>query len=421
MQADDELLGAGDDLEAAPDGNRLEPLGGSYSEGLQKLIGFADGPEEWRETETVYWVAFDVAAIGLTGPKLLAIHEKVHSLERFWHTDGAILLELGRREELGLQFLNQELVNRIVEARKRIDPHKLGARLKEMQVTALPGGHPRYPFCLRSVHYPPAVLYIKGQPDFIRLNKAIGIVGTRNPTTYGQKVAKQFAAELASRGVMVISGMAFGIDSISHWGAIEAGGATIAVLGSGPDHIYPATNRHLYNKMLETPGCAIVSEYFPGTKPQPWMFPQRNRIISGLSQGLLVVEAGQKSGSLSTAHQAFDQGRLVFAIPGRIDMPASQGTNHLIHILKARLVVSVDEIIAEFPWITGKYENKPVQVELFGREKEVFDLIAAEPLIHFDKIAELMQMPAGELSSALIMLELAGAVERMNGDLYQTA
>ena len=120
MQADDELLGAGDELEAAPDGNRLEPLGGSYSEGLQKLIGFADGPEEWRETETLYWVAFDVAAIGLTGPKLLAIHEKVHSLERFWHTDGAILLELGRREELGLQFLNQELVNRILSAKRHL-------------------------------------------------------------------------------------------------------------------------------------------------------------------------------------------------------------------------------------------------------------------------------------------------------------
>lgn len=394
------------------------PLKKAFSCQLMQESGYS---LDFLESETKYWVAFDRAEIAMSGTKLRLIYDRLGSLEKLWKADPLQIAELGQDPFARLPFLTDEVVGKIVSARSRIDPDALIQELKDKDVWALCLAHPNFPFGLREIHQPPAVLYIKGKPDFIRLNKSIAVVGTRNPSPYGQKVAKQFASELGKRGITVISGMALGIDSHSHWGAIEAGGTTVAVLGSGPDVIYPATNRRLHQKLIETPGCAVLSEYFPGTKPQTWMFPQRNRIISGLSQGVLVVEAGQKSGSLLTANQAFDQGRLVFAIPGRIDSPASDGTNHLISSNKAKLVSSIDDLLSEFAWITGQYDGKPVPVELFGPEKEVYDLICANPQIHFDQLAEKSSLSAGELSSALIMLELAGAVERLAGDNYQAS
>jgi DNA processing protein len=286
-------------------------------------------------------------------------------------------------------------------------------------VRALDLYHPLYPPLLREIAIPPIVLYMKGGLDPSDFGKCFGMVGTRRPTAYGQRNAKEFARNLAASGVTVVSGMALGIDSLCHYGAIEGKGRTIAVLASGCDVCYPSSNKPLYNKLIEGENGAVVSEFFPGTKPEEWRFPARNRIISGMCKGLAVIEAGEVSGSLITARLAFEQGREVFALPGRLDSPMSKGTNGLIAVHKAQILLSTKQILEDLEWVSVKQADRtvPAIVELYGREREVFDLISNEP-VQFDYIAEKVGMNAGELSATLTMLELAGIVTRLPGDWY---
>jgi DNA processing protein len=250
------------------------------------------------------------------------------------------------------------------------------------------------------------------------LEPSIGVVGTRTPSNYGDKNAKGFARDLAASGVTIVSGMAVGVDSYAHWGAIEGGGRTVAVVAGGPDHCYPSSNRPLYKRLTEEKDGCVISEYFPGITPDKWHFPQRNRIIAGMTKGVLVIEAGAKSGSLITASLAFDYGTSVYAIPNRIDCPQAIGTHKLISDNKARLVVKPEDILLDLN-IAGHKKAKPSAraIELFGREHEVFELITDDP-VHFDKLMETTGMSVGELSSTLTMLELAGVVERLAGDAY---
>jgi DNA processing protein len=262
------------------------------------------------------------------------------------------------------------------------------------------------------------ILYVNGKlhPDYMRTT--IAIVGTRRPSSYGQRYAKEIARHLARAGATIISGMAVGVDSLAHWGAIDGGGRTVAVLGCGADVCYPAGNRPLFKRLSEGDDGAVVSEFFPGTKPEPWRFPARNRIISGLSQAVLVVEAGQTSGSLITAKLAFEQSREVFALPGRIDNAMSAGTHQLIKENVAHIFISPDAMLKELGWASVPVGKAiPTVVELYGKEKDIHELISNEP-IHFDHLIERSGMAAGELSATLTMLELAGVVERLTGDWY---
>lgn len=396
----------------------------SKNEQAENELAERDGSDlgylDWRETETKYWVAFNqIVGAGVNIRKLKPAYERLGSLEKLWKADPLDLKEMGEGP-YGMAFLNDEFIGKFLEARRKIDVDDLVAKLKEADTRAYPYPHPQFPNQLRQLYDAPIVIYVRGHLDPFRIRCAIAMVGTRNTTSYGLKYAKQFSRELAERGIPIISGMAVGIDSLCHNGAIDAGGTTVAVLGCGPDHIYPSSNKPLYNKLLEKPGCGIISEYFPGTPPQKWMFPARNRIVSGLSEGVVVIEAGEDSGSLITARQAFEQSRQVFAVPGRIDAKQSAGCNLLISQNVAKLVGSVDQILAEFSWVTGKSAEGPMPVELFGREKEVLDLVDAqrEP-VHFDKLSDTLAISPGELSSALTLLELAGIVERLPGDFYQ--
>ena len=201
-----------------------------------------------------------------------------------------------------------------------------------------------YPEQLRNIYDPPLKLYVLGNKQILN-QKGIAIVGTRKATEYGKKVAFQFAKELCKKGINIISGLALGIDTYAHMGALqpECTGKTIAVLGSGLDEIYPKENIDLAKQIIKSGGC-IISEYSIGTKPEKLNFPQRNRIISGLSEGVLVVEAGEKSGSLITADFALEQGREVFAVPGNISSNVSIGTNNLIK-QGAKLVTCCEEIL----------------------------------------------------------------------------
>lgn len=202
-----------------------------------------------------------------------------------------------------------------------------------------------YPYLLKNIYNPPLVLYIRGNKNILN-NLSIGIVGCRNATNYGIKIAQNFAYDLSKKGFNIVSGLARGIDSASHIGALKAYEKTVAVLGNGLDTIYPRENTHLAEAILKYDG-AIISEYPLGTKPEKQNFPARNRIISGLCNGIVVVEAQKESGSLITMDFALDQGRDVFAIPGNIDSLNSYGTNDLIK-QGAKLVTSCEDIVEEY-------------------------------------------------------------------------
>ncbi|HNB23580.1 MAG TPA: DNA-processing protein DprA [Candidatus Melainabacteria bacterium] len=358
-----------------------------------------------------YWLGFDqLSGVGLGGKRLRMLFDHFLSAEAAWSAKAT--------EMKALPWLKQEQIEQIIQKRKEINLDQLLETLEKVEVTALPFNHPLYPSRLREIADPPIVLYMKGQLTPQELDHSIAIVGTRRPTTYGQRLAKEFARGLAEAGATIVSGMAIGVDSLCHWGAIEGGGRTVAVLANGPDLCYPTSNRPLYNGLIDGTHGAVISEFFPGTKPESWRFPARNRIISGLSKGVVVIEAGATSGSLITADIGFEQSREIFAIPGRIDAPMSMGCNKLIAANKAQLVMNHIDVLNALNWVSvPTARDVPTMVELFGREKEVFELVTSEP-IHFDVLSQKLEMSAGELSATLTMLELAGIVERLPGDWY---
>jgi DNA processing protein len=367
--------------------------------------------ELWTEEEQAYWLAFDrLTAPRLSGSKAAALFGQFQSLKTIWQASKSELREF--------RSFAPDFIDSFVEQRRAIEPLAVLEQIKKQDIQAYPNCHPLFPALLREITNQPLILYVKGKISPEELINTIGVVGTRRPTSYGQRLAKQYGRELAQSGVTVISGMAIGIDSIAHWGAIEGGGKTIAVLASGVDLCYPSSNKPLYNKLVSGDCGAVVSEYFPGTEPQKWHFPERNRIISGLSSALIVVEAGEESGALITANLHFDASRDVFAVPGRLDNPMSKGTNKLIADNKAALMTGCERILADRGWAKiPKGPNNATIVQLYGREKDVFELISQEPM-HFDDLCLKCGVPPGEMSATLTMLELAGAVVRQPGDWY---
>lgn len=286
-----------------------------------------------------------------------------------------------------------------------------------------------YPENLREIEDSPVLLYCKG-----RLEKedryAIAMVGSRNMTPYGQKIAENIASGLASYGFTIVSGMARGIDTCSHRGALNAKGRSIAVLGNGLDNPYPAENAALF-KEISNNGC-VISEFPPGTPPNRENFPQRNRLISGLSLGVLVVEATVRSGSLITAGFALEQGKDVFAVPGSITSGNSEGTNALIK-KGAKLVQKADDILEELaPQIKGllKGSHKDISeknflvniagLEITGEEKAICNILRNEPK-HVDEIARETRIPAAKLLGLLLGLELKGIVKQTEGKRFYMA
>lgn len=366
----------------------------------------------WTDNEQAHWLAFDqLSGPGLGVQRIKLLYDRLQSLSPAWTASRDQLRSLG--------IFNTEIIDSFIEKRKAIDPAALLDTVRKANIQAYPLFHPLYPMRLREIHDPPIILYINGKLTPEDMLYAVGIVGTRRPSSYGNKYAKEISRNLARSGATVVSGMAVGIDSLAHWGAIEGGGRTVAVLGCGPDVCYPSGNRPLFKALTSGEHGAVVSEFFPGTKPEPWRFPARNRIISGLSKGLAVIEAGETSGSLITAKIAFEQNREVFALPGRVDNPMSSGTNKLIGSHTAHVLTSHEDILNELRWasVPSNGQLPPVVVELYGKEKDVFELISAEP-VHFDHLIERSGLQAGELSATLTMLELAGMVERLPGDWY---
>lgn len=373
---------------------------------------FRDPAEEWTDEEIAHWLAFDQLSggTGLGAKKVRTLYERFFTLKPLWKASRADLMET--------KVFTQEQVDSFISQRSTIVPSKLLDTVKKKGVSAYPFFHPNYPPLLRHIDDPPLILYLKGKLKVHELDRSVAIVGTRKSTPYGETYAQKFGGDLASLGVTVISGMAVGIDSCAHWSAIKARGRTVAVLACGVDVCYPTSNKPLYQRLIEDENCAVVSEFFPGTKPEPWRFPARNRIISGLSQGILVVEAGETSGAIITAKIGFEQNRQVFAIPGKIDCPTSMGCNRLISDSTARLVMGCQEMMSDLNWVAvAQSKEVPTIVELFGKEREVMSMVSTEP-VHFDVLVEKLAMAAGELSGTLTMLELAGVVKRLPGDWF---
>jgi DNA processing protein len=275
-----------------------------------------------------------------------------------------------------------------------------------------------YPKSLFEIPDPPPFLYVQGE---LRCHEtAVAIVGSRRATAYGLQATARLAGSLAGRGVTVISGMARGVDTAAHKGALAAGGRTIGVLGCGIDKIYPPENRKLFKEMAEK-GC-LVSEFPLGTLPLAENFPRRNRIISGLSRGVLVVEAAENSGSLITAQYALEHGRDVFAVPGNISFATSRGSNRLIK-QGAKLVDCVEDILEELPGfgnVSGTADQQapaPRNFSLTPKEAAIYEVLARSPL-HIDDIIAQTELTAGEVSSMLLHLELKGAVTPLPGTHY---
>lgn len=292
------------------------------------------------------------------------------------------------------------------------------ARVARAGVRVIVWGDAEYPPRLQEIASAPPILYLRGT---VEPGDATGvaIVGARHATAYGEGVAHELAVELSRRGLTIVSGLARGIDAAAHRGALEAGGRTLAVLGSGLDEIYPPEHRGLADEVASH--GAVLSEFPLGTAPLRLHFPRRNRIISGLSLGVIVVEAGVGSGALITAHHALEQGREVFAVPGRVHARYSEGCNRLIKA-GAKLVETWEDVLSELvPQLRHRglrREAAPPPPLLTAAEERVFDILAEGPL-HIDALILRADLPGGRVASALVGLEMKGLVRQLRGKMFE--
>lgn len=351
-----------------------------------------------------YWVGFNlVKGIGAARLRLL--------LNYF----GDISIAWGATpQELRSAGLSPKLVETFIRMRADVSLDKIWERLLELNILVLTWEDDAYPRRLKEIDQPPPVLYVRGSliPDD---EWAVAIVGTRRATPYGRQVTNDIASALARSGVTIVSGLARGVDAIAHKSALNAGGRTLAVLGCGVDRIYPPEHRSLASELMDS--GSLISDYAPGTPPEAINFPPRNRIISGLSMAVIVIEAGERSGALITAGFAADQGREVFAVPGSIVAPNSKGTNRLIQngarpLLEARDVLEVLDLTL----VTEKRDARSV-LPKDKTEALLLSVLGYEP-IHIDEIGSRTEMPIERVSATLALMELKGMVKQVGGMNY---
>jgi DNA processing protein len=354
-----------------------------------------------------YWVAFS-GIPGVGRVRIAQLKEHFGSLQDAWKAPEGKLKQAG---------LDSRSVDSLMTLRPRISLAAEMENLERHGVNALICEDPAYPPRLKEIYDYPPVLYVKGGLP-AEDEPCLAIVGTRRPTVYGRQVSEEIAADLARSGITIISGLARGIDSVAHRAALDAGGKTIAVFGSGLDIVYPGENAKLAQTIIEH--GALVSEYPLGVKPKAENFPLRNRIMSGLSLGILVVEAGQRSGALITAQQAVEQNRDVFAIPGSILSPASQGTNRLIQE-GAKLVRNYTDILQELN-LTIVVQQAEIKEFSSANEAEsaILKQLSAEPN-HIDEICRRSGLTMPEVSSTLAMLEVRGIARQVGSMNYVLA
>ncbi|MGI8424826.1 MAG: DNA-processing protein DprA [Chloroflexota bacterium] len=368
------------------------------------------------DAERAAWVAFNrTPGVGVVRFRRLLEH--FGSLAEAWRAPRHGLAEAG---------LDRRSLDGVTQLRAQLEPARELERVRAAGVTVLTWADESYPALLKEIADPPPVLYVKGSLTSDDAG-AVAIVGTRRATVYGRDVAERIARDLASTGITVVSGLAKGIDTHAHRGALAGGGRTIAVLGHGLDTIYPSDNRRLAAE-IEARG-ALISDYAIGTGPLAENFPPRNRIISGLSAGVVVVEADHTSGALITAKFALEQGRDVLAVPGPITAPSSRGCNQLIQD-GARLITSAEDVLEELnPHLTARATPSQLALNLAPGATGASAVEAEHPLIaalrefgqatHVDQLARSLGLPISEVTGGLALLELEGRVRHAGGMRYQ--
>jgi DNA processing protein len=355
--------------------------------------------------------AVRLALIAGVGPKT---HRLL--LERFGSP--AAVLNAAPSQLRDVPGVGPRLAAKIVAAPEEIDAEREIQLCRERGVAIVCDGDPQYPRLLREIHNPPTLLFVHGQ---IRPEDAlaVAIVGTRHASTYGRQQAERLAGGLARAGLTIVSGLARGIDAAAHRGALQAGGRTVALLGSGVLNIYPPEHVELADQVRAQ--GAVISEQPPNSEPLSGSFPQRNRLISGMSLGVVVVEAAERSGALISARLAMEQGREVFAVPGRIDSRTSRGCHRLIRD-GARLVESVDDVLDELgplveaaPRPDGQVVHHPAELQLNDQELQVLNAIESEPT-SIDQVVTASGLPVHRVLSTISVLEMRSLVRRVSGN-----
>lgn len=356
------------------------------------------------KNNTKYWVGFNLVK-GIGPVRLEKLLNYFGDIRTAW---------LARSYKLQAAGLNKKLLNRLIEVRNQVSLDNLEQCILNQGIQVLTWDDPEYPERLRQIDQSPYIIYIKGEllaEDIW----AVAIVGTRRYSAYGRQVTEALSHTLARQGITIISGLARGIDGIAHQAALAAGGRTIAVLGNGLDIIYPPEHRNLADEISRQ--GALISDYPLGTPPEGSNFPPRNRIISGLSKVIVVIEAGERSGALITASYAADQGKEVFAVPGKISAPSSKGSNLLIKQGAHPLLDPQD--VLDILNMSLLEEQREVRKTLPSDPKEValYQVVGDEPL-HVDEICAQVKMPIEEVTSTLALMELKGMVRKTFGMKY---
>ena len=353
-----------------------------------------------KNEKNKYWIGFNLIA-GIGRVKFTRIENYFGDIEKAWNAG---------IDEFKKAGLDDNTVNSIAKWRPKISLDTELEKLEKHNIKAFNYHDKDYPYRLKEIHDFPPVIYIR-EEILAEDEYCLAVVGTRNPSVYGRQLTEEIVSELAKNRITIVSGLAKGIDTIAHRSALNAGGRTIAVMGGGLDSVYPAENADLARQVIKD--GAMISEYAAGTKPRPENFPRRNRIMSGLCLGVLVIEAGETSGSLITAHLAFEQDREVFSIPGSVLSPASIGTNKLIMEGTARLVRNASDILQELNLtaITEHIEAKEI-IPASDTEAVILKQLGAEPA-HVDEICRASGFPISVISSTLAMMELKGMVKQV--------
>jgi DNA processing protein len=361
--------------------------------------------------------------LALTLTPGLASRLSARLLRRFGSPEGVFRAPL---RELEACQLPTETAQAVVQ--KKAFPRaekELAAIRKIPGCSLLNWTEPEFPQALLQIYDPPVLLYVRGDPQVLNL-PSLSIVGTRKPTLYGSQMAQRLGRELSARGLVIVSGLARGIDAIGHQGAMEAQGRAIGVLGTGIDVCYPKENKKLYEKVLER--GAIISEFPLHTHPAPENFPVRNRIVAGLPLGVLVVEGAQYSGSLITARLAMEFSREVFGVPGNVTQPVSFAPNQLIK-QGAKLVASAEDVIEELPTPVraalvqaekpeAEQRNLLAGADLNGAERKLYELLNAEEPVHIDDIVERSGLHSSEVLATLFNLEMKGIIRQLPGKQF---
>lgn len=349
---------------------------------------------------------------GIGNKTLRVLIEHFGSAEAIWEADEKSLLTING--------LGPKTVAAIITGRNSLDPKKEFEKITTQDIGILTFTDERYPRLLKEIPDAPMLLFVRGNYDWGN-KPLISIVGSRKFTSYGEQVATRLATDLARAGYVIVSGLAFGIDSIAHQATLEAGGETLAILGSGVDEASVSPQSHLPLSRAVINSGALLSEYLPGTKASEGTFPARDRIIAGMTLGTVVIEAPEISGALITARLALDYNREVFAVPGSIFSPSSIGTNRLLKA-GAKIVTSVQDILEELPPAPSQKnvsEKTPSHTPhgLSSKEEKILALLSHEPL-HVDKIMKVARLETSSANSTLTLLEIKGLIRNVGGMHY---